>query len=132
MAKTSTSATTPDRATVTPPGPPQGPSVPPAPPTAPGQAPGASLGPPPPGVADKVKDRARLDQAADTAKTLAAALKRHKRAVDRKLVAAFQKLAGLTADGVYGPKTAGALQWYTGEAIPPLTGKGFTPYAPTF
>ena len=125
MAKTSTSATTPDRAAVTPPAPPQGPSGPPGPGAPP-------LGPPPPGVADKVKDRARLDQAAETAKTLAAALKRHKRAVDRKLVAAFQKLAGLTADGVYGPKTAGALQWYTGEAIPPLTGKGFTPYAPTF
>lgn len=79
-----------------------------------------------------MKDRARLDQAAEAGKTLAAALKKQRKAVDRKLVAAFQKLAGLTADGLYGPKTAGALQWYTGEAIPPLTGKGFAPYAPTF
>ncbi|MFO0726451.1 MAG: peptidoglycan-binding domain-containing protein [Myxococcota bacterium] len=80
----------------------------------------------------QVKDRARLDQAAEAGKALLPALKKHGRATSRKLIVAFQRLAGLTPDGIYGPKTAGALQWYTGEAVPPFTGKGLAPYAPAF
>lgn len=108
LARTSTSATTPDRSQVAPPTPGATPSGP------------------------QVKDRARLDQAAEAAKSLAPMLKKQGRATSRKTIAAFQRLAGLVADGVYGPKSAGALQWYTGEAIPPFTGKGFAPYAPAF
>ncbi|MFO0722837.1 MAG: peptidoglycan-binding domain-containing protein [Myxococcota bacterium] len=111
-AKTSTSATTPDRGQITPPAP----------------QPGAT----PSGVASQVKDRARLDQAAEAGKSLLAALKAQGKSTPRKLVIAFQRLAGLKPDGIYGPKTAGAHQWYTGESVPPFTGKGFQPYAPPF
>lgn len=44
----------------------------------------------------------------------------------------FQRAAGLAADGIYGPRTAGAIQWYTGESIPPFTGRGFVNYTPGF
>lgn len=111
-AKTSTSATTPDRGQLAPPAP----------------QPGATPG----GLASQVKDRARLDQAAEAGKSLLAALKAQGKSTPRKLVIAFQRPAGLKPDGIYGPKTAGALQWYTGESIPPFTGKGLQPYAPPF
>lgn len=79
-----------------------------------------------------VKDTARLDQAAEAAKIVAADLKRSAKAYDRKALANFQKLAGLDVDGVYGPHSAGAIRWYTGESIAPLTGKGFVDYVPKF
>ena len=91
--------------------------------------PGPAGGTPPgPGV----KDMARLDRAADSAKVVAADIKSKGRAYDRKGLAAFQKLAGLDVDGVYGPRSAGAIRWYTGESIAPLTGKGFVDYVPKF
>ena len=57
-------------------------------------------------------------------------LERSVRSVDRDAVAAFQREAGLVVDGIYGPRTAGAVKWYTGESIPPLSGRGFEAYAP--
>lgn len=94
-------------------------------PPLPGPAGGAPPGP-------VVKDSERLDRAAEAAKAVAADLKRRSKAYDRKALADFQKLAGLEVDGVYGPRSAGAIRWYTGESIPPLTGKGFVDYAPKF
>lgn len=94
-------------------------------PPLPGPAGGAPPGP-------LVKDSERLDRAAEAAKAVAGDLKGRSKAYDRKALADFQKLAGLEVDGVYGPRSAGAIRWYTGESIPPLTGKGFVDYAPKF
>lgn len=79
-----------------------------------------------------MRDSDRLDRAAEVAKAVAADLKRRSKAYDRGGLAEFQKLAGLDVDGVYGPRSAGAIRWYTGESIPPFTGKGFVDYAPKF
>lgn len=94
-------------------------------PPLPGPAGGAPPGP-------VVKDTGRLDRAAELAKAFAADLKRRGRAYDRNLLAEFQKTAGLGVDGVYGPRSAGAVRWYTGESLPPISGKGFVEYAPKF
>src|SRR5262245_21474997 len=86
--------------------------------------------PPPPSwqPPQGVEDRARLDRARALAVQVAQLIKAQGPAYKRDVVAAFQREAGLAPDGVYGPRTAGAVKWYTGEAIPPLSGRGFEPY----
>jgi peptidoglycan hydrolase-like protein with peptidoglycan-binding domain len=79
-----------------------------------------------------VKDRARLDRAAALAQQVAADVKNKGRAYNRRLTADFQREAALTADGIYGPRTAGAVKWYTGESVPPISGRGFAQYTPNF
>jgi peptidoglycan hydrolase-like protein with peptidoglycan-binding domain len=86
--------------------------------------------PPPSRPSDGVQDRARLDRARALAVQVAQLIKAHGRAYNHDAVAAFQREAGLVADGIYGPRTAGAVKWYTGESIPPLSGRGFEAYAP--
>lgn len=41
----------------------------------------------------------------------------------RDAMSAFQKAAGLGVDGDYGPRTAGALKFYSGKTVPPSFGK---------
>jgi murein L,D-transpeptidase YcbB/YkuD len=80
-----------------------------------------------------VKDRERLDRAAELAKRVLLNLKQSGAKYDRALVKQFQREAGLTPDGIYGPRSAGAVKWYTGESMPPKTGSGqFTNYVPNF
>jgi peptidoglycan hydrolase-like protein with peptidoglycan-binding domain len=99
---------------------------------------GSSPPPPPPPprppvtIPQGVPDRERLDQAARLARRVAENVKARQKAYDRSLVSEFQREAGLTIDGVYGPRTAGAVKWYTGESVEPLSGRGFTTYVPAF
>jgi peptidoglycan hydrolase-like protein with peptidoglycan-binding domain len=79
-----------------------------------------------------VRDTARLDRAAALAKRVADNLKLPAASYDRALITEFQRAAGLKADGIYGPKSAGAIKWYTGESVSPKTGRGFTNYIPNF
>jgi peptidoglycan hydrolase-like protein with peptidoglycan-binding domain len=81
----------------------------------------------------------RLDLAAGWARQLAEHLPVKKHNYDRELMKKFQSAAGLVPDGVYGPKTAGALRWFTldpktgkGREIPPFTGGQPAPYLPPF
>ena len=65
-------------------------------------------------------------------------LKKNGAQYSRKAMAEFQRLAGLKADGDYGPKTAGALRFYSGksdspESFPKYRGRGqpgILPYVP--
>jgi hypothetical protein len=114
---------------------PSSPSAPP--PRAP--APSSPSAPPPrapapssPSAPPKVRDRQRLDAAKVLAEAVVKQLRAKGRSYDRTLMKRFQATAGLAADGLYGPRSAGAVAWYTGQKIAPLVGKGFAPYAPTF
>jgi murein L,D-transpeptidase YcbB/YkuD len=79
-----------------------------------------------------VRDRVRLDRAAALAKRVAQNLKEPASAYDRALMTEFQREAGLTADGIYGPRSAGAIKWYMGESIKSKTGRGYVQYVPNF
>lgn len=79
-----------------------------------------------------VRDRARLDRAAELAKRAALNLKEPADAYNRPLMEEFQREAGLKVDGKYGPKSAGAVKWFTGESITPKLGRGFIQYVPNF
>lgn len=59
-----------------------------------------------------------VDETRKVAKDVAQDLKAKAQAYDRDLMKRFQRLARLTADGMYGPATAGALQYFTGETPP--------------
>lgn len=88
----------------------------------------------------RIKDRQRLEAAATIAARLAVELTQKKKNASKQLIREFQRVAALAIDGVYGPKTAGALRWYTmqpparpnGIEIPPHVGQGFATYAPPF
>lgn len=119
---------------------PVGPPLPDAPPTAP--QPGTPPAPPPtapqpgtppaPQSGPVIKDRARLDRAAAAANKVAANIRAAGKNYDRALLKAFQSEAKLKVDGVYGPASAGAVKWYTGQQLPPFVGNGYAPYAPNF
>lgn len=86
------------------------------------------------GVTYRVRDVQRLDAAAALGRILARELYAKGKRSSRKLIRQFQKTAGLKIDGKYGPKTAGALFFYTKKKIRPFPryGRGFVPYAPPF
>lgn len=95
---------------------------------------------PAPATPYAIKDRQRLDAGHVVAKELAKDLGAKGKNVNREILRRFQRIAGLQVDGVYGPKTAGALRWFTveppakpnGIEIAPHAGTGFAPYAPAF
>lgn len=95
-------------------------------------APTQSSNPKPTPSAPAVRDSGRLDRAAALAKSVVDNLKLPASSYDRALITEFQREAGLKADGIYGPKSAGAIKWYTGESVSPKTGRGFTNYIPNF
>ena len=80
----------------------------------------------------QVKDRQRLDGAAVLANAVLDQLRQRGTGYDRAIMRRFQQAAGLAVDGLYGPKTAGAIKWYTGQEVAPHTGKGFAAYLPNF
>lgn len=88
--------------------------------------------PPPAAPVVQVRDRQRLDAAATIAKLVVADIQKSGKRYNRNLLKKFQQVAGLAADGLYGPKSAGALKWYTNVALAPLVGKGFATYLPNF
>lgn len=95
-------------------------------------APSASAPPAPTPQPHQVRDIQRLDAARKMAVELVPHLRAKGRNYDKQALARFQLAAGLKKDGLYGPKTAGALRWYTNEAVPPFVGSGYAPYAPPF
>lgn len=103
---------------------------PPTVPSAPKPAPsGGSSTAPPLGGSIPV-DLPRSDAAHIRAMEVLQDLKAKGRNYNRNLMKTFQLVARIQVDGIYGPQTAGALAYFTGERIPPHTGSGFKNYTP--
>jgi hypothetical protein len=84
----------------------------------------------PPGPPDPSNASALAPQVADDVRSKGMSY-------DHNLVRSFQNAANIMVDGLYGPVTAGAVQYYTGGQQPPAPlysdAKGFrgvTPYTP--
>lgn len=75
-------------------------------------------------------DTRRLGLAKELADSIITDVKKKGRNYNRKMMRNFQRVAGLKGDGLYGPRTAGAVAFYSGR-IPPASfyPKGAKPIA---
>lgn len=75
-------------------------------------------------------DTRRLGLAKELADSIISDVNKKKANYNRKMMRNFQRVSGLKADGLYGPRTAGAVAFYSGR-VPPLSyyPKGAKPIA---